>query len=298
MTDSINFFKYFNGKTFDIHVLRDFRIIRPGEFQELLQDMARLFEVEKASIGFMNLSDDAFKVLCKHVQLMKNPVIRTSVRQLKLFDPQTDFALLNTMVFPMRLKQMQVNPLQLKVIDPPADLFERLSHTTNVQDHIDICTSIITDSIQKIRASHDYKTAPLNENAARFYYRMRLSFQSLMEKVPEFYFFKDYADLLCLTRMMKPQKAVVVDKLVKAYDHSFQTLASPLTLREMRPKVLLLTKLTERAIFYNPSLPEKTRATLFNRYPEILRHTEEVLYWNSLSSEEMIRHIYDNYEKE
>ena len=298
MTDSINFFKYFNGKTFDIHVLRDFGIIRPGEFQELLQDMARLFGVEKASIGFMNLSDDAFKVLCKHVQLMKNPVIRTSVRQLKLFDPQTDFALLGTMVFPMRLKQMQVNPLQLKAIDPPVDLFGKLSHTTNVQEHIDMCGSIITDSIQKMRGAHDDKKTPLNENASRFYYKMRLSFQSLMDKIPEFYFFKDYADLLHLTRMMEPQKAVVADKLVKAYDYSFQTLASPLSMREMQPKVLLLTKLTERAIFYNPSLSEKTRMTLFNRYPEILRHTEEVLYWNSLSSEEMIRQIYDNYEKE
>lgn len=298
MTDNINFFKYFNGKTFDIHVLRDFRIIRPGEFQELLQDMARLWGVEKASIGFMNLSDDAFKVLCKHVQLMKNPVIRPSVKQLKLFDPQTDFALLNAMVFPMRLKQMQVNPLQLKAIDPPADLFERLNHTTNVQEHIDVCAGIITDSIQKIRVSHNDKAAPLNENAARFYYKMRLSFQSLMEKVPEFYFFKDYADLLRLTRQIEPQKAALVDTLVKAYDHSFQTLSAPLLAQEMRPKVLLLTKLTERAIFYNPSLSEKTRTTLFNRYPEILRHTEEVLYWNSLSSEEMIRQIYDNYEKE
>lgn len=299
MTDNINFFKYFNGKTFDIHVLQDFRIIRPGEFQELLQEMARLFGVKKETIGFMDLSEDAFKLLCKHVQLVKNPVVRTTVRQLKLFDPPADFALLKAMVFPMRLKQMQLNPLGVKVVGDTADLLNRLSRTTGAREHIDVCTGVITDSLQHMRLAQEQKEKkPFAQNAVRPYYQIRRSFQSLMKGIPEFYFFKDYMDLLQVTRLLEPERAAVVDRLVKAYEHCFQTGAAPLSVREVNPKVLMLTRLAEQAIFYHPHLSETTRTALFNRYPDIIRHTKDVLYWNTLSGDEMIRKISDNYEKE
>ncbi len=291
-----DFLKYFDGQTFNLYIFRDFGLMTYTEFRNFLNGVNSLFDKGNKEDNFIKLTDKERKVLFKFLDKIKNQTLYLDSKQLFQFlKHYVDFSILDIMVFPIKLKQMEVSPLKIKGgCCQTEDTIHFLTRSNNTREHIDACCCIIKDTFQEMYAQKEN----LNPRIDKIYYRMRLDFKSIMRGVPEYYFFKDYLDILRLIEKVEPSRLKNFNVLIKTYEDAFRTKEKPLSDRDLKSKVMLLTQLTERAFFYNPSLSYATRKSIFNYYPEIFRHVEDVLYWEGLSRKDIVKQISRNYEKE
>ncbi len=287
MADKKDFLQYINGTSFNLRVLRDFGIVEPDDYQQMLAVMSDLTGKEFSDSCFMNVSADVVEMLVKHIQIAKNPLVKSVQPALRLFEPETDFSILSSMILPLRLKQMERDPLAVKDVGSRNELIQLFCEDGSGLDHIHACTSLIVDAIQQANGKNKEQINKIADD-----------FKPLMKGIPEFCFFHAYSDLLPVAYEISDERAQALSDIINAYGDCFNTQVRPISAREMCDKAVALTSLAEKAVFYNPRYTNALRIKVFDLCPDILNRVQKIANHAGQSLPDIRSHMHKSKERE